>query len=738
MATIKDVAKYAGVSHGTVSNVINGLGSVSLENVKKVEEAIQALGYKPNIAARNLKSNKLQEIAVILPSIAEPLYAALFTALTGMLENEGYKSHLYLSNDIVEKENEVLDTVIEAQLPGAIIMTCQPSNETLFQRLLEAKTKFVFLEREPKGIDCNFVGFDNRKSILNSMKYLKENGYSSPALITGAREFSSEKKVFDGFHIGIVKYDFPLIPDHIRTTTGTREEGFRSAIELLHGENPVDAFICSTMQLFEGVTRAVNLTCTDKKPFIIALGDDAWNKDNRENALILPRPYFELSEKAVNILLSNVDNPAFYEYQQTFCESEWNYSKFSIEVTNDENIIAVAMVDGEMATAIKHLLPDLKKKTGMEISLDAIPEDQLYETICDSEKRNKYDVFSIDALWLRDFHRKGFLADLTPYIDETFLDAVKVNPELFHNFAKVDNRYFAIPYHYSNQLLFYRRDLFENPINKRLFYEEYGTELRYPRTWMEYNAVARFFTKEFNPMAETQYGTTLGGDYPFAAANDFLPRFWGYGANLFDKAGCLTVNSKSAMKALENYCESYRYASPASAHNWLYGQVEEFISGKAAMMILNSSYVSKISNPHYSKVCGKVNFAPVPGNNSVHWIWNLTVNEKSTKKDLAIAFLRWICDEDLAMPTTILGNISACSAIGKSGEIFSRYPWIIKSLNSPPKNLLDYFPNYDTNVSAHQFMDMLAESVHKCVVEKLPAAQVLETLEEKYRKICQR
>ena len=101
MPTIKDVAKLAGVSHGTVSNVINGLGSVSLENVKKVEEAIKTLGYKPNISARNLKSSKIQEIAIILPNIMDPLFASLFTSLNNIIEREGYKCRLYLSNDIM-------------------------------------------------------------------------------------------------------------------------------------------------------------------------------------------------------------------------------------------------------------------------------------------------------------------------------------------------------------------------------------------------------------------------------------------------------------------------------------------------------------------------------------------------------------------------------------------------------------------------------------------------------------
>lgn len=735
MPTIKDVAKLAGVSHGTVSNVINGLGSVSLENVKKVEEAIKTLGYKPNISARNLKSSKIQEIAIILPNIMDPLFASLFTSLNNIIEREGYKCRLYLSNDIMEKENEILDAIFEAQLPGAIITTCQPSNKTRFEQLLSSGTKLVFIEREPQDIDCNFVGFDNKKSIINAMKFLSKMGYKTPGLIIGRRDFSSEKLIFDNFNAGIVECDYPLISCHSRHTTGTREDGFKAAIELINTNQPVDSIICSSIQLLDGITKAACLACNDKKPFIISLGDDLWNIDSRENVKILPRPYFELAEKSVDILLSNIRNPIFFEYKQMFFENSWNLSLSSLDLSLTCEHLKVAMVDGEMADAVHKLLPDLIKKTNTNISIDTLPYDKLYETISNDKTRAQYDIFTIDSLWFRELYSQKVFSDLTPYIDEDFWNTVKINPELLNNFAKVDNSIYSIPYHYSNQLLFYRRDLFENPINKRMFYEKYSTELKCPNTWMEFNAVAQFFTKKYNPASQTVYGTTLGGDYPLAAAYDYLPRFWAYGATLFDKYGNISLDSKSAIKALENYCESYQYASEKSSSNWLYGQLNEFMSGQAAMMILDSSYASKISNPHYSKVTGKVDFAPVPDGNSVHWIWNFTINKDCKKKDVALSFIKWICSEELAMPTTLLGNISACSSICSNAELFLRYPWIIQSLNTRPNNILDHFPTSNSEISAYKFIDMIAESIHNCVSYKLPASDVLKDLTSKITKI---
>ena len=80
MATLKDIAHLAGVSHGTVSNVLNGKGNVSVEKIKLVEDAARQLGYSINAQARQLRgpSALANIIAVIVPDITETKYACFF------------------------------------------------------------------------------------------------------------------------------------------------------------------------------------------------------------------------------------------------------------------------------------------------------------------------------------------------------------------------------------------------------------------------------------------------------------------------------------------------------------------------------------------------------------------------------------------------------------------------------------------------------------------------------------
>ena len=101
--TMKDVAKEAGVSLGTVSKVINGI-TVREEYKKKVEAAIASLHYEINTYARGLKTKKTGLVAVIIPNMLNPFFAAFTDYIEDALYKKGLKTMLSCSDGIPEKE----------------------------------------------------------------------------------------------------------------------------------------------------------------------------------------------------------------------------------------------------------------------------------------------------------------------------------------------------------------------------------------------------------------------------------------------------------------------------------------------------------------------------------------------------------------------------------------------------------------------------------------------------------
>ena len=124
--TMKDVAKEAGVSLGTVSKVINGI-PVGDHYRKRVEAATKKLGYQVNNYARGLKTNKSNCVALIMPSLRHPFFAALTDALSMSLMRSGYRSVLMITNfdSVVERNSFTL--AHQNKIDGIIALTYTPN-----------------------------------------------------------------------------------------------------------------------------------------------------------------------------------------------------------------------------------------------------------------------------------------------------------------------------------------------------------------------------------------------------------------------------------------------------------------------------------------------------------------------------------------------------------------------------------------------------------------------------------
>jgi len=120
--TIKDVARESGLSLATVSKVINGL-PVGKNSRRKVDEAIEKLGYQVNPYARALKSSKTNTIVILMPSMKHPFFAHLTDELVECLTREGYRSILMITNSDTENEQKCFSLVKSKLADGVIALT---------------------------------------------------------------------------------------------------------------------------------------------------------------------------------------------------------------------------------------------------------------------------------------------------------------------------------------------------------------------------------------------------------------------------------------------------------------------------------------------------------------------------------------------------------------------------------------------------------------------------------------
>ena len=197
MASIKEVAKRAGVSPSTVSRVINGTANVDPIKKERVLAVINETGFKPNKLARALFKKSSKIIGVIVPNIEN----AFFGELARAIEEEAYRNdyRILLCNSQNDTKKEILNiqTLNQLHADGIIIMT---NSEDLASQMGECQVPFVILDRKIEGLDeIAFIEADHHKGGMLAMEHLLDCGCKNIVCMRGPQKFSSGQERFLGY-----------------------------------------------------------------------------------------------------------------------------------------------------------------------------------------------------------------------------------------------------------------------------------------------------------------------------------------------------------------------------------------------------------------------------------------------------------------------------------------------------------------------------------------------------------
>lgn len=739
MATMKDVARLAGVSHGTVSNIINGAKGVSLDKVKRVEKAMKELAYEPNAIARSLRLSKSMQIDVILPNIVAAAMAQMYTNLSALFAEKGYVTNLHITNEDAELETRLLNMSLMHNVDGVMLATCQPQNTELFRRLRQSGLKIVFLQREPDDEKRHYVGLDARRQARSTVSQLLKAGYGNIGILLSPIQYTLEEQTFNGYVEAHRDHNL-TVQQHLCAVSSYDREGLlKEALRLVASAKPPQVILVICSQAMDAVLKACEVLHIPKhaRPLVVANMPTSWTLTSREGVIYVPHPYIELVEAAFQMMLDYIERGAKFSARTVFLKVKPEHLKEldpkpEIKVTEPRRKLRVLLTIDRARYAMETMKSDFEQKTGMELEIDAKAYPKMYWAIRDEWYKDNYDVFDVDIPWLAEFAQKKVVENLDRYIarDPDYYDDML--PNIFDKYSLRQGSVYAIPFTFCTQLLFYRKDCFADIRMQRMFYEQHKKELRPPHTWEEFNLVAQFFTRKYNPDSPTEFGTTLGSRMSSGGVCEYLPRLWSFGGKVHDGTR-FTLDSEEAVRALENYRESFRYASDGSCDNWWGEQAVEFRSGKTAMITLFTDNMSTVTEWSKSRVNGKIGFSFMPGKVSVDGGWALAVNAGSRQKDAAFEFIKWATDREISVLNTILGGFVPRRTAVENLEVANVYPWLHRTVEASEFGRTRELPlkTDGTCLSEQRFEDILGKAVYDTVTGRSDACAALAAATEK-------
>lgn len=296
--TMKDVAREAGVALGTVSKVFNGM-PVGERYRLKVEKAAEKLGYQVNQYARGLKTNKTYVVAVILPNVIQPFFAALAQNLYSALNRRGYHMQLYLTDYAQDEEQACVHTVRQHKVDGIIGLTYNPNLE------IDENTPFVTIDR-CFGSNVPCVSSDNYGGGRMAAEKLIELGCRHLAFLrTGSLAYAEVDKRGDGFESACrsnrIQGDVCWLND------GEDISLFREFLEkhTVGGKLEFDGIACSTdlvAYLVQGMLKDMGVRVPEDVQII---GYDGIKKFGTEEyyCSTIVQPVAEIAETCVDMVL---------------------------------------------------------------------------------------------------------------------------------------------------------------------------------------------------------------------------------------------------------------------------------------------------------------------------------------------------------------------------------------------------------------------------------------------------
>ncbi|WP_235728207.1 LacI family DNA-binding transcriptional regulator [Metabacillus indicus] len=319
--TMADVARKAGVSKSTVSQFINKRYEYMGEDTKKkIEAAINDLGYQPNYLARSLKQKRTSMIGIIVGNIMHRLSTEVSRSIEDYCHKHDIHAILCNADDDPEKERKYIEVLHAKQVDGLIIFPTG-RNLDLYQKLIKENYPVVFMDRRVEGLKANYVLAANEAAAAESIRHLLSGGHREIAIATQPLVISPRIDRLSGYKEALREAGIPLKQEFMIHTE--REQMKTELKKLFSLKNPPTA-------LFAGNDLVFMETLEFFKDNQLKIGKDAALVvfDNiplahlaETGVTTIDQPGYRMGQRAAELLLKKINGEHVAPAEEVFdCE----------------------------------------------------------------------------------------------------------------------------------------------------------------------------------------------------------------------------------------------------------------------------------------------------------------------------------------------------------------------------------------------------------------------------------
>ncbi|HEY3590186.1 MAG TPA: LacI family DNA-binding transcriptional regulator [Buttiauxella sp.] len=260
MSTMLEVANKAGVSKATVSRVLSGKGYVSEATKEQVYKAIEEAGYRPNLLARNLATNKSECIGLVVTNTLYHgnYFSEILSQAAKKLEDNGRQLILVDGKHSAQQEQEAIQFLLDLRCDAVIIYPRFLTIDEMDKIIEKHKQPIMVVNRKLRKHQSHCICCDHKGSSFLATQHLIERGHRDIAFITGSMDSPTAIERLSGYKEALNQYDISINDNLILQGKWTPESGVAAVELLLSRKEKVSAIVASNDEMAIGAMKKLN------------------------------------------------------------------------------------------------------------------------------------------------------------------------------------------------------------------------------------------------------------------------------------------------------------------------------------------------------------------------------------------------------------------------------------------------------------------------------------------------